>query len=100
MRVDGDTYPRDVTKRQWDTGSLKAVWVGDFQCLRRHCRSATQSWLGAVAMSLGLTQVLGPLGLGAVADGGLSGLLPRDAAQAPGAHQPLNGAASHRDAFA
>src|SRR5680860_757598 len=29
-----DTYPADVTKRQWDTGVLNAVWVGDITYLR------------------------------------------------------------------
>ena len=24
-----DTYPPDATNRQWDTGVLNAVWVGD-----------------------------------------------------------------------
>ena len=33
-----------------------------------------------------------PLGLSAVADSGLAGLLPRDPTQALGAHQPLDGA--------
>ena len=44
---------------------------------------------------LPVDQVLGPLGLRAVADGGLAGLLPRDPTQALGAHQPLDGAAGH-----
>jgi transposase InsO family protein len=30
----GDTYPADATKRQWDTGALNAVWVGDITYLR------------------------------------------------------------------
>jgi putative transposase len=34
QREDGDTYPADVTKRQWDTGVLNAVWVGDITYLR------------------------------------------------------------------
>ncbi len=34
QREDGDTYPADVTKRQWDTGVLNAVWVGDISYLR------------------------------------------------------------------
>ena len=29
-----DTYPPDATKRQWDTGVLNAVWVGDISYLR------------------------------------------------------------------
>ena len=45
-------------------------------------------------------QVFGPLGLSAVADRGLAGLLPRDPAQALGAHEPLHGAAGHLDALA
>jgi transposase InsO family protein len=34
QREDGDTYPSDVTKRQWDTGVLNAIWVGDISYLR------------------------------------------------------------------
>ena len=30
----GDTYPADAAKRQWDTGVLNAVWVGDITYLR------------------------------------------------------------------
>lgn len=30
----GDTYPADAVKRQWDTGTLNAVWVGDITYLR------------------------------------------------------------------
>jgi len=29
-----DTYPPDAVKRQWDTGVLNAVWVGDISYLR------------------------------------------------------------------
>ena len=29
VREDGDTYPPDIANRQWDTGVLNAVWVGD-----------------------------------------------------------------------
>lgn len=29
-----DTYPADVVKRQWDTGALNQVWVGDITYLR------------------------------------------------------------------
>jgi len=36
--------------------------------------------VGAGGDELAVDQVLGPIGLGAVADGGLAGLLPRDAA--------------------
>ena len=33
--VDGaDAYPVDAVKRQWDTGSLNQVWVGDITYLR------------------------------------------------------------------
>ena len=42
---------------------------------------------------LAIDQALWPLGLRAVADGGLAGLVPRDPAQPLGAHQPLDGAA-------
>src|SRR5690625_3894718 len=48
---------------------------------------------------LPLDLVLGPLGLSAITDRGPAGLLPRDSAQALGAHQPLDGAASNRDAL-
>ncbi len=34
VREGGDTYPPDVAKRQWDTGVLNAVWVGDITFLR------------------------------------------------------------------
>ena len=34
QRDQGDTYPPDVAKRQWDTGVLNAVWVGDITYLR------------------------------------------------------------------
>lgn len=34
VRAGGDTYPPDVAKRQWDTGVLNAVWVGDISYLR------------------------------------------------------------------
>jgi putative transposase len=34
QRDKGDTYPPDVAKRQWDTGVLNAVWVGDITYLR------------------------------------------------------------------
>jgi putative transposase len=34
VREGGDTYPPDVTGRQWDTGVLNAVWVGDITYLR------------------------------------------------------------------
>jgi putative transposase len=30
----GDTYPPDAVKRQWDTGTLNAVWIGDITYLR------------------------------------------------------------------
>ncbi len=30
----GDTYPTDVVKRTWDTGTLNAIWVGDITYLR------------------------------------------------------------------
>ena len=30
----GDAYPVDVVKRQWDTGALNQVWVGDITYLR------------------------------------------------------------------
>jgi transposase InsO family protein len=30
----GDTYPADAVKRQWDTGTLNTVWVGDITYLR------------------------------------------------------------------
>lgn len=30
----GDTYPSDVVKRTWDTGTINAVWVGDITYLR------------------------------------------------------------------
>jgi putative transposase len=33
-RVAGDTYPPDVANRQWDTGVLDAIWVGDITYLR------------------------------------------------------------------
>ena len=29
-----DAYPVDAVKRQWDTGSLNQVWVGDITCGR------------------------------------------------------------------
>ncbi len=29
-----DTYPPDAVKRQWDTGALNAVWIGDITYLR------------------------------------------------------------------
>ena len=29
-----DTYPPDAVKRQWDTGVLNAVWIGDISYLR------------------------------------------------------------------
>jgi transposase InsO family protein len=29
-----DTYPVDAVKRQWDTGALNQVWVGDITYLR------------------------------------------------------------------
>lgn len=33
--LDGaDTYPADAVKRQWDTGALNQVWVGDITYLR------------------------------------------------------------------
>ena len=34
QRATGDTYPPDATNRQWDTGVLNAVWVGDITYLR------------------------------------------------------------------
>jgi putative transposase len=34
QRDSGDTYPPDAAKRQWDTGVLNAVWVGDITYLR------------------------------------------------------------------
>ena len=34
VRQGGDTYPPDAAKRQWDTGVLNAVWVGDISYLR------------------------------------------------------------------
>jgi len=34
LRAGGDTYPPDLPKRQWDTGVLNAVWVGDITYLR------------------------------------------------------------------
>ncbi len=34
VREGGDTYPPDVAQRQWDTGVLNAVWVGDITYLR------------------------------------------------------------------
>jgi hypothetical protein len=49
---------------------------------------------------LPLHQVLRPLGLSTIADGGAAGLLARDSTQALGAHEPLDGAPRHRDAFA
>ena len=30
----GDTYPPDAVKRQWDTGAINAVWIGDITYLR------------------------------------------------------------------
>lgn len=30
----GDTYPPDAVKRQWDTGALNTVWIGDISYLR------------------------------------------------------------------
>jgi len=30
----GDTYPPDAVKRQWDTGALNTVWIGDITYLR------------------------------------------------------------------
>ena len=30
----GDTYPADAVKRQWDTGALNTVWIGDITYLR------------------------------------------------------------------
>lgn len=33
-RDGGDTYPCDAVQRQWDTGALDAVWVGDITYLR------------------------------------------------------------------
>jgi putative transposase len=30
----GDTYPPDALKRQWDTGALNTVWIGDITYLR------------------------------------------------------------------
>ncbi len=30
----GDTYPPDEVKRQWDTGALNTVWIGDITYLR------------------------------------------------------------------
>jgi putative transposase len=30
----GDTYPPDAVNRQWDTGVLNAVWIGDITYLR------------------------------------------------------------------
>ena len=30
----GETYPPDVVKRQWDTGALNTVWIGDITYLR------------------------------------------------------------------
>ena len=30
-----DAYPVDAVKRQWDTGSLNPVWVGDITYLRK-----------------------------------------------------------------
>ena len=34
QRDTGDTYASDIAKRQWDTGVLNAVWVGDISYLR------------------------------------------------------------------
>jgi putative transposase len=34
QRGAGDTYPPDVAKRQWDTGVLDGIWVGDVTYLR------------------------------------------------------------------
>ena len=34
VREAGDTYPPDAANRQWDTGVLNAVWVGDITYLR------------------------------------------------------------------
>jgi putative transposase len=34
VREGGDTYPPDAANRQWDTGVLNAVWVGDITYLR------------------------------------------------------------------
>ena len=34
VRDTGDTYPPDAAKRQWDTGVLNTIWVGDITYLR------------------------------------------------------------------
>ena len=34
VRDTGDTYPTDAAKRQWDTGTLNTIWVGDITYLR------------------------------------------------------------------
>ncbi|SFI36833.1 Transposase InsO and inactivated derivatives, partial [Nocardioides psychrotolerans] len=34
QRETGDTYPPDAVQRQWDTGVINAVWVGDITYLR------------------------------------------------------------------
>lgn len=53
----------------------------------------------AVRDDLPVDQVLAPLGLSALADGGLAGLLPRDAMQPLLAHEALDGAPCDVDAF-
>ncbi len=40
VREGGDTYPPDLPERQWDSGVLNAVWVGDITYLR-----TWQGWL-------------------------------------------------------
>ena len=34
MPVDADAYPIDAVKREWDTGALNQIWVGDITYLR------------------------------------------------------------------
>ena len=48
---------------------------------------------------LAIHQILGPFGLSSLTDGGLASLLPRDPAQPLGAHESLDGAPGHSDAF-
>ena len=40
-----DAYPVDAVKREWDTGALNQVWVGDITYLRTTWIQAREGWL-------------------------------------------------------
>ena len=101
---DGTQRPGDLVDRQFWASRPNQLWVADFQCRRRHCRSATHSRSGASGEKLRSTRSAGLAARGSLIVVRLT--LPRTAPRSSSSpisrstvHRAIGGASAGRSRF-